>query len=185
MPNVTLSRYECTGDLLPPVCTVCGEPATEKIERKFSWHPQWSELLIVGALIFTKRMSVRLPLCAHHASLWRRRNQVALIGMLVVMVLAAAAIAYVQLVPESNLSGWLCVGTMLFLCAWVMGCQIAQSRDARATKITDRSLKLTNVHARFVAAVLRERRKHAGDDPDARWRYGDVRDDYDDEPDRI
>jgi hypothetical protein len=86
---------------------------------------------------------------------------------------------------ESNLGGWLGGATMLFLFAWVIGCQIAQSRDARAIKITDRSLKLTNVHARFVAAVLRERRTHAGDDPDARWRYGDVRDDHDDEPDRI
>jgi hypothetical protein len=99
MPNVTLSRYECTGDLLPPVCTVCGEPATEKIERKFSWHPQWSELLIVGALIFTKRISVRLPICARHASFWRRRNQVALIGLLVVLVLAAAAIIHMYLEP--------------------------------------------------------------------------------------
>src|SRR5262245_3048240 len=97
MPDVTLSRYECTRDLLPPVCTVCGAPATVKIERKFSWHPQWSDFLIVGALIFTKRMRVRLPHCARHAALWRRRNLLILVTMLAVLGLILAAIAYAHM----------------------------------------------------------------------------------------
>jgi len=188
MPDVTLSRYECTRDLLPPVCTVCGEPATEKIERKFSWHPQWSDFLIVGALVFTKRMSVRLPHCARHAVFWRRRNQVILITMLVVLGLILAAIAYAHLDGDKGhpgLQGWFCGGAVLLVFVWSFGTAIVQCRDARATRITDRSIRLTNVHARFVTALLRERKKYANEDPDARWRYGDVRDDYDDEPDRL
>src|SRR4051794_18354114 len=39
MPTVTLSRYECSADLVPAVCAVCGEPGAERLAHTFSWRP--------------------------------------------------------------------------------------------------------------------------------------------------
>ena len=92
---------------------------------------------------FGDGMTVRLPLCARHAARWRRRNLVALVGLCLVLMPAAAAVADMLLRPDvvdTDLRGWLCLGSMLMLLVGVMGTSVAQSRDARPTRITDRSL---------------------------------------------
>jgi hypothetical protein len=195
MPTVKLSKYECSRDLLPPVCAFCGAPAAGFRERKFSWHPSWVWVLIlvhvivavIVALILTKRMVVRVPVCEQHTGYWSRRTGVLTGTFLVVATIGIAAFTYLvaQQQPGANdeLAGWLCGASLISLFIWLVFAAIYTNRGVRPIEITDRFIRLVGVHEDFVAALEADRDRDA-DERDRRVRYGDVRDDYDDEPER-
>jgi hypothetical protein len=192
MPSITLSKYECSRSLLPDVCVVCGAPATTRKARNFSWHPGWVWVLIlinlivvlIVALILTKRMSVRLPVCDQHEGYWRRRTWFYTLPTLAILLLGIGALVYLWSQPpgvKDELTGWLCGGSLVLLVAWIVVAAIVQATGIRATEITDRTMTLAGLHEEFVGAVREDRARARDDERHRRSRYGDERDDYDDE----
>jgi hypothetical protein len=165
MATVTLSRHECTRDLLPKVCAECGAPAAGTVGMNFSWAP---------------RMPVRMPFCAHHQR--RRRLYAVRFTVLFLATVASMGLSYyfVALSPASInpvLAACTLGVSMVLFWLWIVLVIVVSHRDIEATHITDRSLTLDRVHEAFVAAVAEARDRG---DPDAHRRFGDLRDDFDD-----
>src|SRR5262245_47594857 len=118
MSSVRLSKYECINGLLPDVCIICGEPASTRVRRRFSWFPRWTWLLmlvnpvvfIFAALLLTNRMAVQLPVCQAHAGYWRSKLRFVDVGAVVMAVNAACLIGcLLGLDPKQveRLFGWI------------------------------------------------------------------------------
>lgn len=189
MPSVTLSDYECRRGLLPDVCAFCGAPAAGRRERTFSWHPSWVWVLIlinliVVALVLTKRMTVRVPVCEAHDGFWRRRATILLTSFLLIALFVGAAVAFSMDQPPGGpdlLQTVMCGGGIVLVLAWVVLAAVYSVAGVRPTEITDRDIRLTGLHEDFVAALREERARDRGRRREGR--YGDERDDYDDDPD--
>jgi hypothetical protein len=145
-------------------------------------------VLVIVALILTKRMSARLPVCDQHEGYWRRRSFLFAIPTLMILTLGFAAIGYMATQPpqvQDDIGGWLCLGSIFALIAWVVVIGIVQANGVRATHITERTMTLAGLHRDFVDAVREDRAGDRDDDRYRRARYGDERDDYDDEFDEF
>src|SRR5262249_28232384 len=78
MASVKLHDPDRMGYDLPDLCMKCGAPAMVYKAKTFSWHPGWVYILlffgllpfIIVALIMTRRMTVRVPLCEAHKNHW-------------------------------------------------------------------------------------------------------------------
>ena len=183
MATVTITRYECNRDLLPPVCAVCGAPAANRVRVTYMWNPRWADFLLVGPVFLARRMSVHLPLCKRHLRNRRRRNVATLVSVLAILALGAASYVCMQLWPgrlDDPPCAGMCGGCVLLFVAWGLVVAVVDLRVIRASEITDRSLTLSNVSGQFVLAV-ESTRALRDDEPDARLRYDDVRDDYDED----
>lgn len=194
MANIKLSDYECDRGLLPEVCMFCGQPAVTRVRRTFAWHPSWVILLIlinlivmlVVALILTKKMAVRVPACDQHEGYWRRRTLILTLSGFVVAALCVGGIVYLSSLPPAagdEFTGWICGGGIVLSLAWLVVAVVYSASGVRPTEITDRSIKLTGVHDDFVDALREERARYREGGGHRRGRYGDERDDYDDEAD--
>jgi hypothetical protein len=141
-------------------------------------------VVLIVALILTKRMSVRLPVCDRHEGYWRRRTLFYTLPTVAILLLAAGAFAYAVSRPpgvQDDLTGWLCGGSLVVLVLWVIVAAIVQAAGIRATEITDRTMTLAGLDAEFVAAVREDRARDEDEGRYRRRRYGDERDDFDDE----
>ena len=195
MANITLSEYECDHDLLPDVCVVCGGPATVRKARVFSWFPGWVWILIlvswivvlIVALILTKKRVAQMPVCDRHAGYWRLRAATLWVPSIVIVGGWSAFALYVISQPvgamDEDLRALLCFGSSILLVVWVIIAALIYANGVRVTEITDRDMSLAGVHLEFVEALREERAWARGDRYRRRKRYGDERDDYDDEPD--
>jgi len=194
MATVKLSKFECSRGLLPNVCAVCGAPADTRKHKTFAWYTPLAYLGLLGgllpfviiALVLTKRMSVGVPFCHQHQGHWGKRNALVLLCLLAVLLVGVGAMVYTSGQPpgaKDNLSPVLCIGSFVLLVAWLILSIVVQLTSIRTTEITDRTITLTRIHADFVAALEEDREKDR-DDRDRRGRYGDIRDDYDDEYER-
>ncbi|HVK11589.1 MAG TPA: hypothetical protein VM597_22650 [Gemmataceae bacterium] len=190
MARVRLSSYECSRNLLPDVCMFGGEPASERKPKSFSWHPGWVWVLVllspliafIVAIILTKRMAVRVPVCAEHAGYWFRRNLILVGSFALVSALGVAGVAYVSNQPpgpKDDLAGWVCGGGVVLFFAWLIAAMVYSARGVRPDEITDRNIRLTGVHEGFIDALEEDRASDL--DYRERDRYDDERDDYDDE----
>jgi hypothetical protein len=116
--------------VLPPYCLKCGRPAgPDFLRRQFSWHQSWiyAFLLIavlayaILAAILSKRMTLRLPLCAVHLQKYkalRAASAVLLLGGLAELVVAGTVL------PADHMA----IGITAGLLALVAGCVcLAQS----------------------------------------------------------
>src|SRR5262245_25207628 len=129
MSTIKLSDYECDQDLLPPVCMFCGQPATTRVRRNFTWYPGWVIVLIlvnlivmlVVALVLTKKLTVRVPTCDQHEGYWRRRSIIVSLSGVVVVGACIAALVYVMSLPPggNDLSGWVCGSSVVLLLLWL------------------------------------------------------------------
>jgi hypothetical protein len=193
MPSVKLSRYECSRDMLPDVCMFCGEPATVRKRKTFGWHPGWVWILIlvnlivliVVAMILTKKMPMKVPLCERHAGYWTRRTLTLTFSFLAVAVLCIGAGVYMDAQPvgqRDDLGGILCGGGVVLFLGWLIFAAIYSSSGVRPTEITDKAIRLTGVNEAFIDALEEERSRDRSERE--RSRYGDERDDYDDQSDR-
>jgi hypothetical protein len=198
MATVRLSHYECRKDLFPDVCTWCGEPASKVTYRNFSWYPQWIVLLflisplimLIVAVIMTKRMAAHLPFCEQHRNHWGSRNFWSWMGFIGLVVAIATCIGTFQnLDPQQqdDLIAPIALGCIGLGLAWLIALVIVNQKAIRAVEITETRLAITNVHPEFINALddLREevrQERDARDDRDDR--YDDERDDYDDDRDR-
>ena len=178
MPTVTLSGYECANDLLPPVCVICGAAASTRTARTFFCQFSWD-----CGVILTRKMSARMPVCRRHAGYWRRRAlafSVPLLGLLAAGVGWHAVTGPGEPDRNADLIRRLCVqGAGLFI-VWLIAVALVYLTGVRATEITGRTLTLSGVDPRFVAALAEDRAR--GNDRLRAQGYGDARDDYDDRP---
>jgi hypothetical protein len=186
MPKVKLSAYECRKGLLPGVCAKCAEPTEDFYLRKFSWYPP---IAIVGflvggiigfailALILTKKMDVRVPMCPTHKGDWAWRRWFLGIGFLLIFGLggAAFAIAASQQAPNDDAVGFVCLGFGLGLLVFLIPALIINNNAIRPTEITERGITLTNVHRDFIEALEEDRDRDQaesskGNDEEVEWR---------------
>jgi hypothetical protein len=189
MPQVTLSRTECERDLLPAVCVVCGESADVRKSRKFAWHTPLAYLgllagllpFVIIALVLTKRMTVKVPLCQAHKNHWTWRSLVVLGSLLAIGALGIGVLVMQANQQPGNDSTWMCLGGVLLLLVWLIAAAIIQSTAVRPTEITDRSIRLTKIHPAFIDALERDRDEDRAERRTRRKQYNDERDDYDDD----
>jgi len=182
MTTVEISRHECTNDLLPNVCIQCGAPATATLPWTFSWSPPWSTWLVVAWLFTMRTMTIRLPLCDPDRKSRRRRSRLVLISLLLALGLGVLPCISSLAVPPSvsrqlvTIMWPICGG--LFL-VWLYVSTSAAARDVQPVRITERSIVLKRVHDSFVVALAEKRQRN--DDANVDRRFGDLRDDFDDE----
>jgi hypothetical protein len=170
MATIRLVREEAEDGDLPPVCMCCGEPATVLRAKNFSWHPDWVYLLLllgllpclIAALIVTKRMRIRAPLCEEHKNHWLWRNWFAYGGLTGIFFLGVGVIALMLTWDDpqgqmSGLFGLLCFGLLGLGLAWLLAAFVVQNLGIRPIEITDRTITLRRVAPEFVDAVREER----------------------------
>ncbi|WP_157369894.1 hypothetical protein [Zavarzinella formosa] len=169
MAKVTLTEYECRKNLLPDVCMECGEPAGDRVRRKFSWYPPWTTALRymcppVGAIVrltLLKFMDVRAPMCEDHKKHWLKIGLRALIsfGILIIFELVCFGLisAFAHGEHEGEIIGLGCgVGVFAFI-AWRIFLVVLRSRMIKPTEITLGNITLTNIHPDFVQALEEDR----------------------------
>ena len=183
MSNVRITEFECRKNLLPDVCMFCGRRAVDRKKRTFAWHPPWVWILILAgilvaaivAMILTKRMTVRVPVCNEHEGFWRRRNLIIGLSFLAMVVAEVVLIAIsVSLPPGQNNDpgGFICLGGTAMFLGWLVLVAIYSTRGIRPTEITDRFIRLTGVHRDFIDALEddRERDQQEEDDYRSKWK---------------
>jgi hypothetical protein len=182
MASVRLGRYEAEDGDLPPVCMRCGEPAEEYRRKQFNWHPQWVYILLIAgllvfvivAVILTKWMRIRAPLCPAHTNHWLWRTLVVLLSLLLLVFLAIASIFLLSALERQpgrqHLFGFVCLGVVVLAVIWLIATIVIQMTAIRPTEITDRDITLTGVSVEFVDAYRNRRRRR---------RRPDEEDDYD------
>lgn len=164
MASVKLHIPDLYGDELPGVCMKCGAPAVVYKAKTFSWHPGWVYLLIfvgllpaaIVALILTKRVRMRVPLCERDRNHWLWRTGGLLASFLALVILGCLAVtALVEQAPRGpagDLFGLVCLALVGGLVAWVIAAAVVSATTIRATEITDRSITLAGVSHDFVDA---------------------------------
>src|SRR5262245_18857141 len=125
MATLKLSRHEAISDNFPSVCMRCGDQATSRVKKTFSWSPSWVIFFVflgllpfvVLALVLTKRVRLQVPMCNNHVNHWWWRNVVTWGGLasLVAIGILAFVVNSTANVPQgskplNDLSGYLCVG---------------------------------------------------------------------------
>ena len=153
-------------DHLPQVCAKCGEPSDLEKTKTFSRYPPLVLLLIFAlpvyiilAIVLTRQMTVRMPLCNNHRNHWFTRGLViwlGLIGLVIIGIIGGVLewAARAHRVNES-LTGLVCGGGGLMALAWLITIAVMRSTAIRPTEITDRTITLTNVAPEFAEAVER------------------------------
>lgn len=167
MARVRLGRFEVEAQQLPPVCIVCGAPATEHRTKNFSWFPPWVVVLlllglpvfIIVALILTRRMRVTAPLCAEHRQHWSSRQFAMLVSTFVFLPVAfMVMVNFSPMGRDDDLGGLICLGLTVLGLTWVGILVAAQHTGVRPAEITDRSITLIGVSQVFADAVLHDDR---------------------------
>lgn len=166
MSTVRLHRGEAEGGKLPAVCMRCGEPAHAWKAKKFSWCPSWVIVLlfagvpvyVIVALLLTKRMKVRVPLCEAHQGHWFKRDifnlcyLVFIVGLVVGTIMIPSSLG-VSKATQDTLFGWACLSTVLALVVWIVIYAVVDSQMIGPKEITDRGITLKGVAPAFVTAL--------------------------------
>ena len=179
MAIVTLMNSETDPGILPKVCCRCGMPADAEKRVNFSWTPPWTLALIAAgiliyiivAAILRKSRVVYLPVCEEHNSYWKAPELFLVLSLL--GTIAGSVGAGMVLAGNPNTADYVLVvvlgAAVWFVVSLVIGI-IWQQRYVRVTEITDREIRLKNIHPNFVDALEQDRdrdwdehqaRKHA------------------------
>jgi hypothetical protein len=138
---------------LPPICVKSGQPATQWLKRKLTWHPPWIFVLIllhiliyaVVALIMQKKATIQIGLTDE----WKGRRQT---RMLIAWGtgLGGIALGVLGIVLGNQGRGWegyfflTLLGLLLMLGAAI--CGLLACRLVSPYRITDQYLWLKGVH---------------------------------------
>ena len=163
MAQVCLQVGEADG-YLPPVCMVCGEPASGTKVRSMAWTPPWVGLLLLGTLlpylivasILTKRTTVEVPLCERHQGHWFNRNLLVWGTFSILLLVWIAAITLFRFIPQpeqDTVIPFICLGSSLLFVVWVIVLLACQYTAIRPKEITDYEITITGVCDAFVDAV--------------------------------
>jgi hypothetical protein len=153
---------------LPPVCMVCGAPATVRKIKQFSWQPQWVILIlllagplpyVIVALIMTKRQKVDTPLCDRHSTYWWLfptllvLTLVAILGSGVVGLIAVDIITNASRPGIGDYSGLVCLVTGGVGIVWLIVAAVLSFRRIRPQEISERHIELVKVSRQFANAI--------------------------------
>jgi hypothetical protein len=149
---------------LPMVCMRCGEPATLVKTKKMAWFPRWVFLLflvhllvlVVVALILTKRARLQAPLCEQHRWHWLVRQVFVGLSLLGLAVYVAGLVAFFMNAapPQADqLAPFVILGGMSLFAVWLIAIIVLQSTAIRAAEITKTHILLAGVSEAFVQAV--------------------------------
>jgi hypothetical protein len=181
MAQVRLGRYEAREGLLPPVCMVCGAPASVQPRTILARAPGWCYAAFLFGVLpyfaltayFGRRALVRTPLCELHKNHWLGR---ALFFGLLFMAYAAVVVPAFFLsqlgfddikhtMDAERFRNLQRVGTLLGLLVALGGPPVLlgvylwlRYSAIHATEITAHSLTLEGVVAEFCEALRVERR---------------------------
>jgi hypothetical protein len=142
----------------------CGEPATIVKTKKMAWFHRWVYLLIlvhflvlvIVALILTKRARLQAPLCEQHRWHWLVRQVFVGLSFLGLVVYIAGVIAFfVNAAPPQadQLAPFIILGSVVLFVVWLIAIIIFQSTAIRAAEITKTHILLAGVSETFVQAV--------------------------------
>jgi hypothetical protein len=198
MPRVDLTDYEIAHDLLPGVCARCGAPAVERVVHAIRIVDGWRGVIqLIGILLgffffppllaFAVRcvrpLEVGVPLCAADRDDHRRRERLEWRVLLPIWTVAALIMDALVLIDVAyDGPGIGCIGTWSVVGGAVVAAAIINRGRIQVMKPGKTGLRLTEVHPTFVAALMEDRARDRVSNPERRGGFGDVRDDYDDEP---
>lgn len=151
MAQLRLGRFELERNALPEVCMRCGEPATGRVRRQFSWRSQ--ELILFGLLLNAllnpmKRMTIDVPLCGSHQNLWSRRATFNLAGLLILV----GGLALLALL-ERDSAAIVLIGLFFLAIVWLIVNIAFEMSEIRATEITDKAITLKGVSEEFITEL--------------------------------
>jgi hypothetical protein len=178
MPRIRLQLSEVRAGALPPVCLVCGRPATSYISKSFSWRPPSAIVLsflimcvclpvALALYIFSrsqmKRMTVHVPLCDRHRNYWAWRAFGTVVPGLVLtgMAIAFAVFNQIKLVPEVLYFPVFLAIIVMFM-IWLALVWFLNKKGVRAEEITDDEIILHSVSLEFHDMVRYERTNTKG-----------------------
>lgn len=180
MPNVQLSKAECSRRLIPRVCVRCGKRADVFKTRNFGWYPPALTLafpfgglpFLILVRILMKRMKVDVPFCKADEGYWVTR---ALVALPILAVLAIGAITALAVSHDTGLPPVVMYVIGGALAAAFLGVALAvKFTTIRPVRITDRSITLARVHPAFIAALECDREEdRAADERPARRKATD------------
>lgn len=174
MASIVLGRYEAEEGNLPDVCMSCGEPAMERKRRRFVSHPFWIYFLlplgwlpyVIVAAVLTVRVKCYTFFCDRHKNHWRVRSFIIWGSFLAIVVLILGSFFAVALVGEKagksffdNVMGFLCIGSLVLMFAWLISIPIVQLFAIHTSNVTERRVTLERVSPVFVDAVRKHREK--------------------------
>ena len=186
MAELLLKGSQTSGDRMPMVCMVCGEPAVKHYRKNFSWVPGWVHICILAGVlpwaiivaILTKRMWVDVPVCEHHRGYFWKRTAAAILSFVLLAGLCVGAAVLAGEFGDRDAPGYVCLGSAGLFIIWVIALFVLQTKALRPKEITDRRITLTRVHEGFVAALREFRdREDYGDfdrEDSYRKRYRDA-----------
>jgi hypothetical protein len=189
MASIRLRGRETDRGRLPKVCIICGGQATERLRKRFSWHPPWVIVLIVLGLLpyaivamaLTESISVDVPLCSQHKRYWLTKFGWFFASFAAILLVGIGSLVLAYYVHEKyriEIGGWVCGFVALGMVVWLIAIFLLQLFALRPIGITEDSITFANAHPEFVEAVQEARRKRA------EMRSLDFDDDDDFEPPR-
>ena len=180
MAEIRLKESQTSGDRMPMVCMVCGEPAVKHYRKNFSWVPGWVHICILAGVlpwaivvaILTKRMWVDVPVCAQHRGYFWKRTAAGILSFLLLAGVSIAACVLLDEMGAKRAVGFACVASAVLFLAWVIALFVVQARMLRPKEITDRTIMLTRVHDEFISALreFRNREDFAYEDNEDSYR---------------
>lgn len=172
MAKVVIYAEEADDDLLPDVCARCGEPATTRIRKHFSWHPPWDvrtslPIHCLNTVFDRRRFTVRLPVCEAHRGHWRSLLLFNLGGFLLLcgLFVVAIRISNVPFKDDHRIPiFWASLVLLFFL--WLVTAAKMYNASIRPGEINDRgNLLLLGIASEFRDAVEDERHHRDGSEP--------------------
>ena len=165
MDWVTLSRRQVEEDTLPRVCIVCGDAATDRIHKTFTYTPNWVGFLYLcgifpGAIAekrFGKEMRVACPVCAKHTRHWKNVYIAAAAGWLPGALLAAVGFLAGMLLDPGNDSDGQIIGLVagigVGVLIWAGVFFYFESKLIIVKKITNEDITFEKVSHAFARAA--------------------------------
>lgn len=199
MPKATLTTYELDHDLLPAVCVKCGAPATVRVTRPVPIPPRkrtgcWFiplffvlylavPAVVVLLPVVVRKTGVRIPACEAHQGDWAWRDRARrriLWPAMVALSLAVQAVVLTGLVIHPGLYAHAAAGVIAI--AFLIDLAVLARGEVGVFRNGPDKVRLVRVHPDFVAALTEDRARDRVDNPARRSLRGDMRDDFDDEP---
>jgi hypothetical protein len=164
MPRVWLDDRLCKRGDLPDVCLKCGQPATDRVKKTFTWMSPWIYILLLfgalGLIIFLilaatmrKTVKAQMPMCERHRNHWKARLLLVLLGLVAVIGVIVLVVASLDSLPPGDVRDLLPLTIVAAILAWLIGAIVASLTSIRAAEINDaRGLQLTGVCEEFIDA---------------------------------
>ena len=142
------------GSTLPSLCLKCGAPPTVWRAQNYSYTPPWAFFFLgwLGLIIFSKRSSFQVPLCAEHQAAWQKWNVIAGLSWLPGIVLCVIG----GLVGDASAGAaavLFLLGTLSLLVGLITALAIRSRKIVFPSKIDKTHSWLRGVHPSVLQAI--------------------------------